>query len=287
VKEWLPRGLALTFGPIACLVASPYGLDLVTYYRTMLVNSTLRTFVDEWGPATPSPETSLFFVLAFVTVGLIARFGSRLTATERLILLVTLASGLLAIRNIIWFALAAVVLLPVLVDKVLVLPPLRWPRAPAAALALGLASAAALVVAVAPPSWYVREWPSAAGEQVVLAADPRARVLSDERYSDWLLWEHPELIGRVAYDVRFELFDRASLDRLYRYQNQIGAGSGRLVDDFEVVAFDHRTRPGLVASLKSAREFRVIHRDSRITVLERVGAGESSEDVHVHLVTRE
>jgi hypothetical protein len=253
------------------------------------VNSTLRTFVDEWGPATPSPETFLFFVLAFVTVGLIARFGHRLTATERLILLVTLASGLLAIRNIIWFVLAAVVLVPVLVDEVLVLPPLRWARlrAPAAALALGLASAAALVVAVAPTSWYVREWPSAAGSQVVLAADPRARVLSDERYSDWLLWEHPELIGRVAYDVRFELFDRASLDRLYRYQNQIGAGSGRLVDDFDVVALDHRTRPALVASLRSTSEFRVVHRDRRITVLERVGAAESGEDVQVSLVTRD
>jgi hypothetical protein len=288
VKEWLPRGLALMFGPVACLVASPYGLDLVTYYRTMLVNSTLRTFVDEWGPATPSPETFLFFVLAFVTVGLVARFGDRLTATERLILLLTLASGLLAIRNIIWFALAAVILVPALVDKVLVLPPLRWARlrAPAAALALGLASAAALVVAVVPASWYVREWPSAAGDQVVLAADPRARVLSDERYSDWLLWEHPELIGRIAYDVRFELFDRASLDRLYRYQNQIGSGSGRLVDDFEVVALDQRTRPWLVASLSSTSGFRVVHRDRRITVLERVAASERAEGVQVSVLTR-
>ena len=111
--------------------------------------------------------------------------------------------------------------------------------------------------------------------------------MSDERYSDWLLWKHPELVGRIAYDVRFELLEHASLDRLYRYQNQIGAGSGRLVDDFEVVALDHRTRPGLVASLRSAREFRVVHRDRRITVLERVDAGEPGEDVQVHLVTRD
>ncbi|MEP7334306.1 MAG: hypothetical protein ABI717_00865 [Actinomycetota bacterium] len=289
MREWLPRGLALTFGPVACLVASPYGLDLVTYYRTMLVNSTLRTFVDEWGPATPSPETFLFFVLAFVTVGFLARFGHRLTATERVILLVTLASGLLAIRNIIWFALAAVILVPALVDKVLVLPPLVSAklRVPAAAIALASAAGVAFVVAVAPASWYVREWPAAAGDQVVnLASDPRTRVLSDERYSDWLLWEHPELVGRVAYDVRFELFDRAALDRLYRYQNQIGADSGRLVDDFEVVAFDHRTRPGLVASLSSSADFRVAHRDRRITVLTRVDASEPAEDVQVRLVTR-
>src|SRR5688572_9349371 len=105
VREWLPRGAALIFGPAACLFASPYGFDLVTYYRTMLMSSNLRTFVVEWGPSTPSSETFMFFALAFVTVGLLARFGHRLTSTERLILLLTLASGLLAIRSIIWFAL--------------------------------------------------------------------------------------------------------------------------------------------------------------------------------------
>jgi hypothetical protein len=206
------------------------------------------------------------------------------------ILLVTLASGLLAIRNIIWFALAAVILVPALVDKVLVLPPLISAklRVTAAATALAIVGGAAIVVAAAPASWYVREWPAAAGDQVVsLASDPQTRVLSDERYSDWLLWEHPELRGRIAYDVRFELFDRASLDRLYRYQNQIGAGSGRLVDDFEVVAFDHRTRPGLLTSLSSTADFRVAHRDRRITVLARVDASEPAEDVQVRLVTRD
>jgi hypothetical protein len=232
----------------------------------------------------------MFFGLAFVTVGLIARFGHRLTPTERMILLVTLASGLLAIRSVIWFALAALILVPSLVDKVLVVPPLMSGRLrlPAAAAALAISGAAILVVAAAPTSWYVREWPAAAGDQVVrLSSDPRTQVLSDDRYSDWLLWEHPELIGRIAYDVRFELLDRASLERLFRYENRIGAGSGRLTAGFDVVALDHRVRPGLVASLTSPRGFRVVHRDRRITVLERVGAVESGEDVQVNLVTRD
>ena len=165
LREWLPRGVALIFGPAACLVASPYGFDLVAYYRTMLMNSNLRTFVVEWGPSTPSSETLMFFGLAFITVGLIARFGHRLTPTERMILLVTLASGLLAIRSIIWFALAVLILVPSMVDKVLVLPPLLSGRLrlPAAAAALAISGAAILVVAAAPTSWYVREWPAAGG----------------------------------------------------------------------------------------------------------------------------
>ena len=141
-------------------------------------------------------------------------------------------------------------------------------------------------MAAAPTSWYVREWPAGAGDHVVrLSSDPRTQVLSDDRYSDWLLWEHPELIGRIAYDVRFELLDRAALERLFRYENRIGAGSGRLAADFDVVALDHRVRPGLVASLTSPRGFRIVRRDPKITVLERVDASDPTEDVQVRLVT--
>lgn len=282
VREWWTRGLALMVCPVACLLTSPYGLDLISYYRTMLVSSTLRKFIDEWGPTTPSSQTFVFFLLAFVTVGVLARFGHRLTPTERVILVLTLASGLLAVRSIIWFVLAAVILVPVLVDKVLVLPRLRTARlrVPAATMALAAVAGAALVVAFAPTTWYVREWPVAAGDRIVSSApDLDAQVLSDERYSDWLLWEHPELVGRIAYDVRFELLDQASLNRLYRYQNQIGANSAQLADDFEVVAFDHRARPGLLASLEAAGNFRVVHRERTITVLERDGQGEPNEVV--------
>lgn len=282
VREWWVRGLALLVCPVASLLASPYGLDLISYYRTMLVSSTLRTFIDEWGPTTPSSQTFLFFLLAFVTVGVLARFGNRLTPTERVILALTLVSGLLAVRSIIWFVLTAVILVPLLVDKLLVLPPLPTARlrVPAATLALTAVAGAALLVAFAPTTWYVREWPVAAGDRIVSSApDLEAQVLSDERYSDWLLWQHPELVGRVAYDVRFELLDRASLYRLYRYQNQIGANSSRLADDFEVVAFDQRARPGLLESLEAGGNFRVVHRERTITVLARVGTGKPSKAV--------
>lgn len=276
---WI-RGIALILAPFACLVASPYGLDLVAYYRTMLVDSTLRQFIDEWGPATPSPDTLPFFALAFVTVGLVARCGRRLTPTERVILLVTAAGGLLAIRSIIWFALAAVILVPALVDDVLRLPAIvsRRVRVTVATSAITAAALAAAIVGVAPTSWYLREWPTDAGDRVYsLASGSGAQVLSDERYSDWLLWEHPELVGRIAYDVRFELFDRASIDRLYRYQNQVGVDSAGLVDDFDLVAYDHRARPRLFESITSSADFHVVHRDRRITVLARVRPTDDEE----------
>ena len=73
--------------------------------------------------------------------------------------------------------------------------------------------------------------------------------------------------------------DHASIYRLYRYQNQIGANSSRLADDFQVVAFDQFARPGLLESLKATGDFRIVHRERRITVLERVGIAKQNEVV--------
>ena len=162
VREWWARGLALMVVPRR--VCPRLTVRTRPGSRTTgrcSSSSTLRTFIDEWGPTTPSSQTFVFFLFAFVTVGVLARFGHRLTPTERVILVLTLASGLLAVRSIIWFVLAAMILVPVLVDKVLVVPPLRTARlrVPAATITLAAVAGAALVIAFAPTTWFVREWP--------------------------------------------------------------------------------------------------------------------------------
>ena len=256
----------------------------------MLVNSTLRTFVDEWGPATPSSTTFMFFGLAFVTVGLIARFGHRLTPTERLILLVTLASGLLAIRNIIWFALA--VGDPRALDggqgaraaAADVGQASRLPAAAAGARNLGSSRsrrrgrAGVLVrprVAVRGrrPGREALLRPSSPGPE-------RRAVLGLAALGD------PELIGRIAYDVRFEL----SIARRSTACSGTRIGSGQARVDSRRLRRGGagpsrppgpgRSRSRRRANSASSTEIR------RITVLERVDAGESAEDVQVHLVTR-
>jgi hypothetical protein len=40
------------------------------------------------------------------------------------------------------------------------------------------------------------------------ARDASLRIFAGETYADWLLWLHPELAGRLAFDVRFELFSK-------------------------------------------------------------------------------
>ena len=41
--------------------------------------------------------------------------------------------------------------------------------------------------------------------------EPDDRVFAPDRFSDWMLFKIPELRGRIAYDVRFELYDRGVL----------------------------------------------------------------------------
>ncbi len=49
------------------------------------------------------------------------------------------------------------------------------------------------------------------------AAHPGVRIMADELTSAPLLWHHPGLAGRVAFDPRFEIYPRAALERWSRF----------------------------------------------------------------------
>src|SRR5207302_897930 len=65
-------------------------------------------------------------------------------------------------------------------------------------------------------------YPAKASDKVAqaLERDPQARVFADVRYADWLLWRVPQVRGRVAFDVRFELLSHNQLERLYRWTTE-------------------------------------------------------------------
>ena len=84
--------------------------------------------------------------------------------------------------------------------------------------------AAFSAVATRPESWFTARLPHAGGAAVArfMDAHPQATVFADERYADWLLWEYPQLVGRVAYDIRFELFTLDQLNDLRAYRRVTG-----------------------------------------------------------------
>jgi hypothetical protein len=231
-----------------CVLASPYGFALVGYYHQLLLDPGLHWFIDEWQPTSLGIQSALFFVLAATAVAIVARHGARLSVFERCALGLTLVSGLLAERSTMWFALAAIVILPSAATDRGRMTPWRPGPAQIKALAAAGAAAAALLVFVAaaarPDSWYVREWPEEASSAVATAmsGDPSVRVFADDRYADWILWRHPELTGRVAYDVRFELFSTAQFRKLYAYRNEVGDWK-RAARGYDLLLFDDDAQP--------------------------------------------
>jgi hypothetical protein len=263
VQRQLRGAVFAVAGPLA-LLASPYGVGLVGYYHTMLLGSTLRHYVLEWGPTHLDSGTAPFFAIALLSMYLLGRRGAAVSALERVALPLFVLLGVLAARNTIWIGLAAAVTLPTLVDGTLG-PPLVLTRG-MRRLNVGLSTfvtALAVFVAVAmltrPESALLTNYPSSGAAAVAAAAGPSGRVLADDTHSNWLMWKEPQLIGRVAYDVRFELFKRPQLARLQAFH------SGRapsVADGYRVVTFgDAPTAKRLVP------HGRIVFRDSRFAVL--------------------
>lgn len=209
----------LALAPLAVL-ASPYAASLPGYYRLMLLDPPFGTAVKEWHRTEPSALTLVFFVLAVVAVVLarrVDRFGL-------VVLALTGALALDAIRGIVWFALAALAFLPAAATR---------RRAVLSGAGASVFAVFACAVAVAAVAW--------AGTRDVEGRFPSALlsvpgpVLANEASADWLLWHRPGL--RVAYDVRFELDTKAQIARLLAWRRlrpgwrALAAGYRTVVDD--------------------------------------------------------
>jgi hypothetical protein len=259
------RAFALLAAPL-CVFASPYGLGLGGYYHRLLVNPLLPSFLEEWRSSAPSQRTALFYVLAFAAIWLVARHARGLTLFERGALVIALVSGLAAIRSIVWFGLACVILLPPLLDRAL--PRLRLPAQRALAVAGLAAAATAGVFTVARPATsFTRDWPGGAARAV--AAYPDLRVFADDRTADWLLWEDPSLAGRLAYDIRFELFDGRQFRELLAFRNRAGDDWRRAADGYRVFTLDPRTERPLERALLAEPGARLVYRAPGLDVLVR------------------
>jgi hypothetical protein len=263
------RSATLIVAPFACIAVSPYGLDLVGYYESLFFNPAIRSIAPEWGASTPSVWTLAFYAVAGATLWLLVRRRSRLTPFEQAALVVTMAGAATAIRSLIWFAIAAALLLPQLLDD------RPRVRIGGRATRLGLAGAlAALAVslgsaAAQPAGWFTSSWPDAAADRVaeLAAARPEATVFSDGRYANWLMWERPELAGRISHDVRWELFADRQFRTLLDFDRMQGDWR-RATAGHDVLVLDKRTHPLQLAALR-ADGLRTAWEDERLAVLVR------------------
>ncbi len=100
---------------------------------------------------------------------------------------------------------------------------------------------------------------------------PGDRVFAPDRFSDWMLFKIPELRGRVGYDVRFELYDRAFFDRLQDYNFEDGPNWKSFADGYRIVIVDE-TRESHTADFLKEPGARVVYRDDEITIVARAKA---------------
>jgi hypothetical protein len=273
-REWLPRAALLCTAPIACLFVSPYALSLPGYYHSVLFNSAFRDYVIEWRPTTPDFQTSPFYLLAFLAVWLIGRHGDRLSRFEQALLLATLLLGLQSMRGVIWFALVAAMVMPAALDGLLRQNHAaeRFASLNRALIAVSLAGVLTAVVAVAvkPAEWFERDYPNAILTAVQRAetANPRVRVFANEQYSDWLLLRRPELRGRLAFDIRFELFSRKQIEGLVALRRQV-KGSQRIVAPYALFVLKKGTDTLLANGLLREAGSRELYRGAGAIVIFR------------------
>jgi hypothetical protein len=275
------RALVLLIGAPVALLITPYGLRAVAYYHSTLGNSALRHVVSEWQPVTSSALIAVpFFALAAIMIWSFGRFPARSTLWDRLALLALAAATVEVIRNVPFFALCALAILP------LSLAGPGTDAAPAGISSalqrrvngalLGFAAATAVLAGVVvigrpaqtlQPSFLKGAMLSAVARAA--GADRTLKVVADSRYANWLLWRDPALHGRMAADARFELY---SAHELYKFQelfSALGLGWKSAARGYRLLVLDRSADSEAVTGFLHEPHARVLYRDARAIVILR------------------
>jgi hypothetical protein len=227
------RAIALIVGAPLSLVLTPYGLRSIAYYQSTLGNGALRHIVTEWRPVTSSMLVAVpFFVLAGLMMWSFGRSSERTTLWDRIALIALAAMSIGVIRNVTFFALGALAILPVSLSGVLpgasgASPSVRRRLNGAAVALAALLALVTLVATLARPAVKLegdsRNPAMLAVVESVMRADPGLTLAADTRYGDWILWQAPWLAGRVASDARYELYTSSEMNQLQNLLDESGS----------------------------------------------------------------
>jgi hypothetical protein len=173
---------------------------------------------------------------------LLVRHGRKLAAYDKVALALLAVSAVMALRSIIWFGLAAVIVLTPLVDGALgATRSLTGKTTARAGAAVGtVALAVAAIVFSSSSASLEQYWPRAAADRVAQLTSQRSseRVFADGTYADWLLWVRPELRNRIAYDARFELLRRGEFAKLADFGKKKGSHWRNAAAGYNVFVYD-------------------------------------------------
>jgi hypothetical protein len=263
------RSLVLLVTPWLCMLASPYATSLPHYYQTIF-SSSFADHVTEWAPTTLTLVHAPIYLFALGGLWLFGRTRGRASLFEQLAFVGLTLLAFDAVRNAVWLALFSLAVLPRLMDtlRAPAVEPKRINRMLAIAMMVGVVVATA-GVAFEPGSWFTKEqYPVAAENAAAKAAGANGRIFANERYADWLVFEHPRLAGRIAYDSRFELLTSQQLRSVTEFRNRVN-GWRSTVSGYSVLVLDKVDDHQPIRALLRAREARVVARRGSVVVLQR------------------
>jgi hypothetical protein len=223
-----------------------------------------------WAPTTLTLAHAPVYLLALGGLWLLGRTGGLTSAFEKLAFVGLSLLAFAAVRNAVWLALISLVVLPRLMDtlRAPAVEPRRMNRMIAIVMLAGV-MVATVGVAFEPASWFTREeYPAGAERAAAAAAGSDGRVFANERYADWLVFEHSKLAGRIAYDSRFELLTSRQLGSVIEFRNLV-SGWRSTVRGYSVLVLNKTDDRKPIRALLRARQARVVVRRGEVVVLQR------------------
>jgi hypothetical protein len=279
------RPAALILGAPLAILLTPYGLGIVGYYRATLLGSTLRNAVSEWQPITTVPIIAAALLLvAGVAIWSFGRDRTRTTSWERIALLALAAGSISVMRNALFFGLFAMMILPLSLS-------LRASDATASsggrrgAINASIAGIAAIALVIAAAGTLLR--PAASIQlsyqrtgvlravESATGSNPSLKLLTDDRFADWLLWRDPALEGRIANDVRYELLTAGQINRIVNVLSVTGPSWKQGARGYRLLVLDSKFDAGAVREFRAESGSRVLYNDGERVVILR-GAGEAA-----------
>jgi hypothetical protein len=249
-------------------LATPYGLHTLAYYTSMVGNAAVARADIEWDGPLVAPLALIQFLapllLAAGATALAARRGHRPPAVLVIAVLVTAMADLSAMRNGLWLAIAAALLIAETATAWLPTRELSPAFAKATAVgALALASTAAVLMVARGASGYQAHTPlrelSAASSYV--GDHACARVMADTRSASALLWLHPELAGRVGFDGELEAYAPAALSAWVDFQSADQPDWLAAAHGYQVLIGSSHDQPLLVHRLTGLRDATLLAAD--------------------------
>jgi hypothetical protein len=266
------RSLLLAGGAMLACLVTPYGLDIFGYYRRTLLNPSFHSFVAEWRPLSLGLRTAPIMVLGGVAIWLVARnvrLLGRFTVVAQLLLVVL---AFMAVRSAVWLGLGSIMLLTPALDAELGHRELANRRIN---LLIGMTGAAfALIAALAVVSRgtpaLASAFPAQSGDVVAKAAGSgTARVFADERFADWLMFAHPQLVGRLAYDASFEQLSSKQVLQIIEWKDIITSHWNAATRGAKVIVVSLPAGKHVARAYRRDPGFRERYSDKKVAVFVR------------------